>query len=77
MTEFKHTLAKPTAAESACLTSIIEKNITHFLQTRVTHINKPGHCLACGTKLRVIGTSRKNGTTYPDWDQRKYHRKCV
>jgi len=34
------------------------------------------NCLKCGTPLKAIGTSRKNGKLHRDWDTREYHKKC-
>jgi hypothetical protein len=33
-------------------------------------------CLRCGRTLVSIGLDRANGGITPDWDDRKYHKKC-
>jgi hypothetical protein len=34
------------------------------------------HCRYCKKVLVVIGTSRKNGKSHPDWEKRSLHKKC-
>ena len=35
-----------------------------------------GPCAHCGNALHAIGHARKNGKPHPDWNSRKWHKKC-